>query len=203
MSYLYAISMYLPPVSFFEALLRAENLLIEVHDHFERGTLRNHCEIAGPNGRQKLIVPIRKPFRKIPVKDIQIAYEEPWNRRHIQGIKTAYGSAPYYPFYEEKIIHVLLTHSKYLLDLNNQLLEVLLGCGNLSISVDYTDSYAGSAPMSNKLIHEAWLSYNPKHKNSIKQYRQIFSEKYGFLDNLSFLDLIMCHGPQWKNILKG
>ena len=86
---------YLPPVSWCAAAWNSEAIVVEACENYQKGSLRNRCFIAGPNGVQRLSIPLEKgKHRQMPIRDVRIAYDEPWQRQHWRSISTAYGNAP-------------------------------------------------------------------------------------------------------------
>ena len=60
MSFILLSCCYLAPVSHYSAYYRADEVQLEVCDHFVKQTLRNRCYIDSPNGALALTVPVVK-----------------------------------------------------------------------------------------------------------------------------------------------
>ena len=49
-------SVYLGNIQYYAAIKNADEVIIEVCDHYEKQSYRNRCEIYGANGLLKLII---------------------------------------------------------------------------------------------------------------------------------------------------
>lgn len=180
---------YLPPVSWCVHFWQAPVVELEAQEHYQKGSWRNRCEIAGPNGRQLLSIPLVKGKNsRMPIRDVRIAYDEPWQRSHWRSIVTAYGSSPYFDHYADALRPFYEKPQPFLFDFNLALMEfVLLGKmgwkGQLRLSETYHPAVVTDAP-------------------ELKRYPQVFEEKFGFLPDLSVLDLLFCVGKYGGEILK-
>ena len=76
---------FLPPISYFYFFLNNENIYIDIHENYVKQTYRNRCIIKAANGLMPLSVPVIKTFgNHTQIKDIQIDYSQPWQRKHIR-----------------------------------------------------------------------------------------------------------------------
>jgi hypothetical protein len=197
---------YLPPVQFFSLFNRFEKVVIEQHENYRKGSYRNRCHIVGANGIARLSVPLIKGKNEQQnIKETGIFWHEPWAKRHWKTIQSAYGNAPYYeyyadelkPFFEKKYTHLFEWNK----DLTIKLLELLQLDGHL----EFTDHFE-KEPSTEIVDYRNIIS--PKNKGlnldtdfAPLPYDQVFSEKHGFLPNLSILDLLFCTGPEAINYL--
>lgn len=91
---------YFPPLDYFSKIILFNNISIEAHEHYQKGSYRNRCHIATSQGVHPLSVPLKKGKNaQMPIKEVQIAYDVNWQRLHWQSLKTAYGSAPFWEHY--------------------------------------------------------------------------------------------------------
>lgn len=194
---------YLPPVSAFCCMAGASAVWIEACEHYQKGSYRNRCEIAGPNGLLRLSVPLLKGKHEgMPIQEVQAAYHENWPRQHWQSIKTAYGSSPFFIHYADDIREVLLSRHEHLWDINLALLRVvfrLLGW-HKTLPIVLTDVYSIEAPAN--AIDCRGLIKPGQSAITLKPYVQVFADKHGFLPNLSILDLLFCLGPSASDYLQ-
>ena len=192
-------SSYLAPIIHYALIAQHKNYTIDVHEHFIKQTYRSRAEIYGANGKLKLIVPLHKRKNRTPMKDVEISYEENWQRIHWKSLESAYRLSPYFEFYEEKF-RPFYEEKKYnkLIDLNAALEKLILSLLQLDYVVDTTKSYEEKSPDYRKLIHPKY-SYN---HIFFPEYIQVFSDKYGFIPNLSILDLLFNLGPKSVTYLK-
>jgi hypothetical protein len=190
---------YLPPVDWFLAFATHE-VLIEQHEHYSKGSYRNRCHIIAVNGFQRLTIPLRKgKNEQQPIKDVRIAYDEPWQIRHWRAITTAYGNSPFFehfedwfrPFYMEK------RHER-LWDWNMELLVLTLKLLKIEKPWSLTENFE-NVPLN--AIDLRGLLDEKKAKvidNQSFKYPQVFEDRLGFLANPSVLDLLFCVGKLSK-----
>ena len=194
-------SLYLAPVEYYSKLFRASNVQIEIHDHYTKQSYRNRCIIAGANGPLSLSIPIEKPSDlACEMKDIRIADHGNWRHLHWNAIVSAYKSTPFFdyyadyfsPFYEKKIL--------FLLDFNEQLRAIICRLLEISTPISFTESYVEPADENQsdfrEIIHPKrdWKIFD--HDFEAKPYYQVFERKFGFLPNLSTIDLLFNMGNE-------
>lgn len=196
---------YLPPVAWFAVAHRGAGAVLEVHENYQKGSLRNRCYIAGPNGPQRLGIPLEKgKHRQMPIREVRIAYDEPWQRLHWRSIRTAYGNAPFFAHYADTLAPFFEKKYPFLFDLNYELLCWLLQKMESRIRLAHSKDFAPKnrqAPAGD--YREA---FGPEPADWPEgfvpaRYPQVFMEKNGFLPNLSALDLLFCTGKQAGEIL--
>lgn len=142
----------------------------------------------GDKGCINLTIPVHA-YNNIPVKDVTI-YDSSWQREHLRTIKTCYGSAPYFPYVIDKIEDLFYIKGKWLIDLNNIILERLLSIINYDISIEFTKEFSPIVQNDSRLITHR----NYKSEYIFREYYQVFSEIQPFEPNLSIIDYLMCEG---------
>lgn len=179
---------YLPSVAYVNAIA-GNAVLFEAHEHFIKQTYRNRCRIAGANGVQDLIVPVKKKSAKVPVKELEIMYAEKWQHTHFMAVHSAYRSSPYYDYFENDIQRLFFTQHKYLLDYNLMWLEWVLKTLKTTPNYSLTTEYSAQA---GEVVSDLRNTISPKIETEFKHphYTQVFEEKQGFISNLSILDWI-------------
>ena len=197
---------YLPSVAWCSAVWQSETVALDGAEHYQKGSLRNRCHVAGPNGPQRMSIPLVKgKHQQTPIREVRISYEEPWQRQHWRTIQAAYGNAPYFEhyaddirvFYEQKWTFLF----DYNLDFQLLILKKKLGWeGAFVLQEDYFP--AGAWPHGADLrgvfgggIHEFPSWFTPR------RYPQVFEARTGFLPNLSILDLLFCSGKNGREVL--
>ncbi len=184
---------YWPPISFFSLLYPDGQWVIEKHEHYIKQTVRNRCYLCGANGRQALIVPIKRNRGvKTPIGDVLLDLSQDWQRIHWLAIESAYGSSPFYEYYKDEIRQFYtLTQPLSLFEYNTSILAWCLEALQANTSITTTQTYE---------VQYGEMDYRyrlPPENN--KPYYQVFSNKMGFVPGLSILDLIMNEGPEaWK-----
>jgi hypothetical protein len=78
---------------------------------------------------------------KAKVKDIAIDYSKRWQQIHLRAISSSYGKSPFFQFYIEDIEKILMKNQKFLLDLNNDLLDMCLRFMGINKCISHTYSF--------------------------------------------------------------
>lgn len=190
-------SYYLPPISWFAAFKSGEPIAIEMCENFQKQSLRNRCYIDSPNGRLALSIPIDKGNFFLPegggspkcqMKDVQISHQLDWRHQHWQAFETSYCNSPFFEYLQDDFRPIYNKEWKYLVDLNEALVERCLELLELDNTVTRTKDYQG-LDVSEKLLKQPV-------PDTLRPYYQVFQYKHGFLENLSVLDLIFNMGPE-------
>ncbi len=183
---------YLPPVSWFARFIAQEDITLEQYENFPKQTYRNRANIYGANGKLSLIIPIKHTGDRL-MKDIQISYAENWQKLHWKSIKTAYQSSPYFEYYEDKLQSIFETREPSLLKFNLRALEVLQRILKTDKGFLLTEEYIKQPQMND---YREKFSAKKKPHYGFEEYYQTFSDKMGFIEDLSVLDLICNKGPE-------
>ncbi len=190
---------YLPPAWYFRKALMAGAIRIEGCEHFVKQTIRSRCSILSANGTLTLSVPVRHTGRnRLPIRDLRIAGNQPWRHRHWQAICSAYNRSPFFFHYRDGLHGVLFSDSRFLVDLNDALLEWTLSCLGADVNVDRTQSYEATG------LQEDFrdLSDTAAADQALPAYDQVFSARYGFVPGLSIIDLLFNKGDESLSFLK-
>lgn len=202
----YLSTAYFAPVSYYMAMLAHDRIVIEQWCNYTKQTYRNRCHIAGANGVLSLSVPVVKPDTlKCPTRDIRISDHGEWRHLHWNAIASAYGSSPFFEYYQDDIRPFFEKRYTFLLDFNEAIRQTLCELIGMEPHVAYTDRYAQPAPGETDLreaIHPKRSIAETIPSMHLKPYYQVFAPKYGFLPDLSILDLLMNMGPESILILK-
>ncbi len=191
---------YNPPVAWF-ALLAKYEVLLEAHETYPKQTFRNRCEIYAENGRMALTIPVNRPRgNRTPITEVQIFNEEKWYLRHWRAIQSAYEASPYFLYYKDDLADFYRGEATNLFDFNWQLIRVLAKLLEIELRVNMTESFhrnPGNGLDFRQSIHP---------KKTIEglafpSYIQVFSDRHGFIPNLSILDLLFNLGPETKTYL--
>ena len=192
---------YFPSIAQFHLLL-SNPCILEVSDNYQKQTLRNRTYIYGANGKQALNLPIKHvggdTGRQL-FKDVKVENHFGWQRLHWKSLETAYRTSPYFEYYEDDLVRVFEKSYTYLLDVNIDTIDTVLACMLVHINFDRTTTYEAEP----KCKDYRYLSSAKKeYLVSMPAYHQIFSDKYGFIPNLSVLDLLFHEGPDAASYLK-
>ncbi len=166
---------------------------MEACEHYQKQSYRNRCRIATANGVEDLSFPIKHSGSTFntPIKEIRVDYSTPWLQKTKRCIDSAYHSSAFFDYYRDSLYAVLDRKSETLWELDMSIIEYFMAKIGLKSELLETKEYMG-AP---ELIH-------PKRPNTILSdmgldgsYYQVFSNKFGFIPNLSIMDLLFNEGP--------
>jgi len=188
---------YLAPVAYYVQLCRHPQATIEAHCNYIKQTYRNRCAIASANGCQTLSIPIVKPDSlKCPTKDIRIAEHGNWRHLHWNAIVSAYNSTPFFEYYADDFRPFYEKPAGFLFDFNEELRKLVCSLLDISPAVSYSSEYVFSPPEDVLDLRE---TIHPKKEllmQDFRPYYQVFETRYGFLTNLSIIDLLFNMGPE-------
>ena len=190
---------YLPPISWFSVFLNDETeILFEQFEHFPKQTYRNRTNIYGANGKLSLIIPIKHTGKRV-LNEIEISYAEDWQNLHWKSIRTAYQSSPYFEFYEDRLKKIYDSEEKSLLKFNQAALRIILEILKSEKAYSLNNEYI-------KLPEETDMreKFSAKQESEFEmdEYYQTFSDKHGFMKDLSILDLLCNKGPESLTYIK-
>ncbi len=191
---------YLPSVQYFAKFLQYPKVVIEQHENYRKGSYRNRCHLATANGIQRLSIPLQKgKNEQQSIRSVQITTGVHWATQHWQAIQTAYGKAPFFEHYADELKPFFTSPPPLLFDFNLQLLEQLLSLLQIDTPWQLSDRYLHETPAElvdwrNGIHPKPHRQLDDPHFQALA-YGQVFSERTGFLPNLSILDLIFCLGP--------
>lgn len=208
---------YFPPVEYFVVLANSKTSNIEACEIFQKQSYRSRCYIYSANGPHALNIPVRRGgadfTHKLPIKEIEIDYDETWIPLHERALEAAYMNSPFFQFYKDDIFKILDSKEKFLFDLNMKLTELLLQMAGIKADIRPTTNYSKITPATVSAteynlsgcgeIADFRAVIHPKSKQPSllkqlqmeKPYWQVFSSKQGFIPNLSVLDLLFNEGP--------
>lgn len=185
---------YFSPIAQYAGIIKSESLTFEVEDNFQKQSYRNRCYIYGANGKQLLNVPVShiKSIKRKKTKDTLVNNESPWQKHHYKSLKIAYNSSPFFEFYEDDLLPIFSKKYTFLLDLNLDTFSFFNNVLELSLNFETTTVY-----QANPLQTDYRFLADAKQQTHFtgKRYVQVFDDKYGFLENLSMLDLLFMEGP--------
>ncbi|MCU4157594.1 WbqC family protein [Carboxylicivirga sp. A043] len=196
---------YLGPIHVFAYVVNSSKITIEQYANYQRKTYSNRCSITGANGPLSLAVPVvNVKNEKVSLKDTQISYDTDWQKQHWRSIVSAYNSSPFFEYYADDFAPFYEKEFKYLVDFNMGLFQVILEELELEIDIQLTDEYIRPDVLNDDIRRLIHPKAKPEEDKLYKQleYRQVFSDKYPFIPNLSVIDLLFSKGPETYDILK-
>jgi hypothetical protein len=191
---------YFSPLSQYIAIAAAEELIFETEDNFQKQTYRNRCYIYGANGKLLLGIPVmhERTGRRQKTKDIKIDSSFGWQKMHKKSLASAYRSSPYFEYYEEDVLAVLSKPYTFLLDLNLQVHQLVMDALQWDKKVYFTQEFRETVKDDFRFLASAKLKISSPYES----YHQVFSEKFGFIPDLSILDLLFNEGPNAQTYLE-
>ena len=190
---------YFSPISQYQALLNSNSITFEVEDNYQKQTYRNRCYIYGANGKQLLNIPVTIPksSKKTKSKDILVENAN-WQKQHYKSLEAAYNHSPFFEFYKDDLRKIFSKKYTYLLDVNLDSFHFIMDA--LELPKEYTLSKTYEETKLNDFRNLA----DSKKKVEISSipYIQMFDKKFGFLKNLSILDLLFMECPNSINFLE-
>jgi len=191
---------YFPNVAHFVAILKAGTLYFEVCDNYQKQSYRNRTEIYGANGKLALTVPVNYTQKNRQLhNDVKIANENNWQQQHLKSLHSAYSMSPFFEYYVDDLIPLFEKKFDFILDFNLSCFEVLLEC--LQLTMNPVETSIFEKHPNNKTDLRELVNRNYKF-NTFQCYTQVFTQKHGFISNLSILDVLFNEGPNAELYLK-
>jgi len=190
---------YFSPISQYHAILNSNSITFEVEDNYQKQTYRNRCYIYGANGKQLLNIPVSIPksSKKTKSKDILVENSN-WQKQHYKSFEAAYNHSPFFEFYKDDLQKIFSKKYTYLLDVNLDSFNFIKNALELPIEYKFSKTYEENKPDDFRELADS----KKKVEISFLSYIQMFDQKFGFLKNLSILDLLVMEGPNSINFLK-
>lgn len=123
--------------------------------------------------------------------EIIIDNSSPWKANHWKSLESAYRTSPFFEFYEDDLRPLFEKKDE-------MLLPFLYDCMNgINLCLGLELSYVESKIFEKNHHRDFRFLINARSKNEIKTipYIQVFQNKFGYLNNLSILDLLFNLGP--------
>ena len=192
---------YLGPVEWYRQFMaHPSEVAIEVMESFPKQTYRNRCTITVPgNGyrasdigeRLTLTVPVKRANSKQLTKDVEISYQQKWQHQHWIALVSAYKRTPYFDYYADFFRPFYEKETKFLVDLNEGLHEVITGLVKNCIEL----GSSGVELFSTKeaTLHNATQHYTTLHNTTDWQGLDL---EPCFGNGQSILDMLFEYGPE-------
>ena len=191
---------YLGSVEWYRRFLANPSAVkIEVMESFPKQTYRNRCTISQAIGRKgdeakgwellTLSVPVKRADSKQLTKDVEISYQQKWQHQHWIALMSAYKRTPYFDYYADFFRPFYEKETKFLVDFNEELHEVIADLLNNNAS-----------PIINKdNINNSCSAPTPHLANSNALYTTDWMGldlEPCFGDGQSILDMLFEYGPE-------
>lgn len=192
--------LYLGPVSFYAELFKAQKVVFDLGEHYQKQSLRNRCSILTPNGAFNLVIPLKKSTLHLPMHEVEIDNSQTWQRDHWRALVSAYNSSPFFMYYDYLFEAFYTEKFERISEFNIQLHKVVEGILQNEIQAEYTLQ----SPELNSDDMRIRFGVRASNLNSmdIPPYHQVFSSTSNkFTNNLSIIDLIFNEGPVSQSYL--
>ena len=191
---------YFPNIHQFTQIIKADNIIFEVSDNYQKQTFRNRTYIYGANGKLGLFIPVihTHKYREL-FKDVKISYDSNWMDLHLKSLQSAYRSSPYFEYFEDDFIKLYSEKEKFLADFNIKCIRLISSLLDLDLDYKISNEYVEKT---NDIIDLRDLSNARKEKKiDTPKYIQVFESKHGYINNLSIIDLIFSEGPNSVSLI--
>ena len=190
-------SAYLAPVEYYSALAKADTVFLEHCEFYEKQSYRNRCNIAGANGQLALTIPVEKSKgARMLTRDVRISEHSDWQLQHWRSIESAYNSTPFFEYYKDDLLPFYEQDWTFLWDFNIEIQAKMLELLDLQVDIQLTKEYKVDV---DENVLDARNSIHPKKETdtgSLKNYYQVFEQRFGFIPNLSIIDLLFNMGNE-------
>jgi len=190
-------SAYLAPVEYYSAMAKADTVFLEHCEFYEKQSYRNRCNIAGANGQLALTIPVEKSKgSRMLTRDVRISEHSDWQLQHWRSIESAYNSTPFFEYYKDDLIPFYERNWTFLWDFNAEIQTKMLELIDLQVDVQLTKEYKVDF---DENVQDVRNSIHPKKETevgSFKTYYQVFEQRFGFIPNLSSIDLLFNMGNE-------
>lgn len=200
---------YFGNVNYYLELINKSHYEFDEYDAFQKMSFRNRCRILGANGTIDLSIPVVGGRElKSPMNEVKICYREDWRGRHFKTLVSCYNRSPWFENYRTQLEELYLNKMEYLVEwdtlCHNLTVSLLKIKDNKISNIIRKENPSACSGQENQI--DLRNKFLPKHPNpfkiSIKQYPQVFSDRFGFVPDLSILDLIFCEGPNALEVLR-
>lgn len=203
---------YFPPVEYFAKIaegftlstdeVKPSVIWIEACEHYKKQTYRNRFRYYAADGVQSLSFPVvhGESAQKLRITDVEVDWSTPWLVRTERAISAAYESSAYFDHYKDELFALLEKRPRTLFEFNLSILRFFLEKTGIRADIRFTEEFTpDGSGIYGEDLREA---IHPKRPNTIlkdmaleKPYFQVFARKYGFVPNLSIMDLLFNEGP--------
>ena len=185
-------------VRYYAALLTGERVLLDDAEiHLPLRHSHHRYQVLGPNGVQTMTVPLvgETNAMPVPMRDVRISNHGKWRHLHWGALYSYYGKTPYFDYIAPDLERIIAAGGQtFLLDFNQELHEAIMEFADLPIQLERPGGEAADGVLdlrgkiAGKKPDTLPLADVP--------YYQLWSDRYGFVPNLSILDLVMNMGRE-------
>ena len=215
---------YIPWLGFFDKMDRADVFVYLDNVQYIKNEFKNRNKIKSANGPIWLTVPVNYSFPE-KITEVTISQRERWQHKHWQSLISCYQKAPYFKKYRETFTNIFEKTWTHLSQLNIDVTEKLKDLLAINSKTEIASKMDLPEGPTERLIaicknfkcthylagadSRKYMDFDLFKKADIKvivqefqhpKYNQLFGD---FLPYLSVVDLLMNHGDDSLNILRG
>lgn len=182
---------YFGCVELYSTLVNSKNIKVSIDSLYLKALHPNRTRIYGPNGPISLSVPLLGGRnQKGLFKDVRVADDSSWRRIHWRSIHDSYRKSPWFEELSWRVEQLYQKPAAFLLDWNLHCMHFCFEV--LKLETDILTHY----PISNdgEFVFQKEGAYGQV-VDGYPTYQQVFMDRFGFMANLSILDLLFCEGP--------
>jgi hypothetical protein len=144
---------YLPWLGYFAQIQRCDVFVVYDDVQYDKHSWRNRNRIKTAQGVQWLTVPVATHGKNKPlVRDVRIANEQDWRRKHLSSIRQQYAKAPFFDRYIGVFEDLYAREWTRLLELNHAFLLALCGALGLERDTRFSSDLAVPGASAERLI---------------------------------------------------
>ena len=203
---------YMGSVEWYRRFLANQSAVqIEVMESFPKQTYRNRCTISQAIGRKgdeargerreakgwellTLSVPVKRADSKQLTRDVEISYQQKWQHQHWIALMSAYKRTPYFDYYADFFRPFYEKETKFLVDFNEGLHEVIVGLVQNSVELGR--------------IGQNGVELYSEGETTLRNTTQLYTTDWMgldlescFGDGQSILDMLFEYGPETPVVL--
>lgn len=110
---------YIPWRGYFDQICRADLFVFYDDVQYDKRGWRNRNQIKTAQGKQWLTIPVYSrgaQTQNIPINQIRIVWDNPWNEIHLKAIVQSYHKTPYLSRYQPLLETFYRRHDEFLAD---------------------------------------------------------------------------------------
>jgi hypothetical protein len=186
---------YFAPIYLYKSLFKDSHVVFERYEHFQKMSFRNRCQLAGAEGLVSLSIPlVNGRNQRALISEVQIDYKTNWQVQHWRTIEACYRRSPWFEYFENGLSLLFREKPTLLVDWNEMIFNWTTHVLGMQVQTGHTENFVRVYPEGFMDLRDSIQPKNAQQK-ILPRYEQVFSERGGFISNLSILDLLFCLGP--------